>query len=124
MRPIRVTHIATATIAFHFPFSAWFPLEQQSSWLRDVYLSASPAPGSLDYIYPLMCGSCSNENAVKMIFQRYMHEKRVRETGKEEFSADELAAAMRGEGPKLSILTFGGGFHGRTIGMLSCSNSR
>lgn len=47
--------------------------------------------------------------------------------GRGEFTKEELDTTMIHQAPgspKLSILSFKGGFHGRTIGLLSCSNSR
>lgn len=72
----------------------------------------------------MMCGTCSNENAIKMMFMRYMDKQRG---GRESFTEEELATTMANAtpgSPKLSILAFKGCFHGRTIGLLSCSNSR
>jgi 4-aminobutyrate aminotransferase/(S)-3-amino-2-methylpropionate transaminase len=46
---------------------------------------------------------------------------------REGFTTDELDSTMANASPgspKLSILAFKGGFHGRTVGLLSCSNSR
>ena len=40
---------------------------------------------------------------------------------------EEIDSTMKNQAPgapKLSILPFKGGFHGRTVGLLSCSNSR
>merc|ERR1719495_2551383 len=72
----------------------------------------------------MMCGTCSNENGVKMMFMRYMSNKR---DGRTEFTDHELQSVLKHEAPgspNLSILAFKGGFHGRTVGLLSCSHSR
>ena len=53
---------------------ALFPVSSHARSLRDVFLSA--APKGLDQIFPMMCGTCSNENAAKLVFQRYMHNQR------------------------------------------------
>ena len=71
-----------------------------------------------------MCGTCSNENAIKMMFMKYMHKQR---NGRVEFNSEEIDSTMLNQSPgspKLSILAFKGSFHGRTVGLLSCSNSR
>ena len=49
-----------------------------------------------------------------------------RERGTDEVSEEELhlAAENEGDGNKLSILAFRGGFHGRTTGCISCTNTR
>ena len=55
---------------------------------------------------------------------RYMHKRRG---GRTEFTPEELNTVLKHEAPgspKLSILSFKGAFHGRTVGLLSCSNSR
>ena len=53
-----------------------------------------------------------------------MHKRRG---GRTEFTPEELNTVLKHEAPgspKLSILSFKGAFHGRTVGLLSCSNSR
>ena len=49
-----------------------------------------------------------------------------RQRGTDHVDPDEIAAANenQGEGNKLSILSFRGAFHGRTIGCISCTNSK
>ena len=49
-----------------------------------------------------------------------------RQRGTDQVEPDEIAAANenQGEGNKLSILSFRGAFHGRTIGCISCTNSK
>jgi len=84
----------------------------------------SVAPEGLDQVFPMMCGTCSNENGIKMMFMRYMHRQR---SGRTEFTTEEMDTVLKHQAPgspKLSILAFKGAFHGRTIGLLSCSNSR
>ena len=66
-----------------------------------------------------MCGSCSNENAFKMMCFKYMEKER----GGKPFSKEEEESCMINQvpgSPKLSILSFHGGFHGRT-GMSLCT---
>jgi len=78
----------------------------------------------MDQIFPMMCGTCSNENAIKLMFMKYMDNLRG---GRKEFTTEELQTTMQHQAPgspKLSVLAFKGGFHGRTVGLLSCSNSR
>lgn len=99
-----------------------FPVSSHARSLRDVFLSA--APKGLDQIFPMMCGTCSNENAAKLVFQRYMHNQRG---GRVDFTQEEMESTMRHEAPgspELCMLAFKGGFHGRSLGLLSCSNSR
>ena len=59
-----------------------------------------------------------------MIFMRYMHQQRG---GRSNFTEEELSTVLKNQAPgspNLSILSFKGCFHGRTIGLLSCSHSR
>ena len=59
-----------------------------------------------------------------MIFMRYMHRQRG---GRVAFNEEELSSVLKNQAPgspRLSILSFKGCFHGRTIGLLSCSHSR
>lgn len=80
------------------------------------------APPGLDGVTTMMCGSCSNENAFRTVYKAYMN----RERGTDEVSTQdcELAAENKGHGNNLSILAFRGGFHGRTTGCISCTNTR
>ncbi|BES97655.1 4-aminobutyrate aminotransferase [Nesidiocoris tenuis] len=89
--------------------------------LKSVLLKVAP-PG-LDLVTTMMCGSCSNENAYKMMFMNYMKNQR----GGEEFSQEDMDSCMMNKppgAPKLSILSFKGAFHGRTLGVLSTTHSK
>ena len=104
------------------PALGWFPSKDWVSRIKNSMLAI--APEGLDQLYPMMCGTCSNENGIKLMFMRYMHRQR---NGRTEFSEHELSSVLKHEAPgspNLSILSFKGSFHGRTIGLLSCSNSR
>ena len=50
-----------------------------------------------------------------------MYLSRRLEQGKSDYDDSDLQAVERGEIPKISILSFKGGFHGRTMATLSCS---
>ncbi len=41
---------------------------------RNVLLRVAP-PG-LNHVIPMMCGTCSNENAMKLMFMKYMERAR------------------------------------------------
>lgn len=72
----------------------------------------------------MMCGSCSNENAYKNIFMWYRKEQRGENV---DFSAEEISSCMINQlpgSPLLSILSFHGAFHGRTMGVLSTTHSK
>ena len=71
----------------------------------------------------MMCGSCSNENAFKMMYFKYMEKQR----GGRAFTKEEEESCMINQAPgtpRLSILSFHGGFHGRTGFSLSCTHSK
>lgn len=72
----------------------------------------------------MMCGSCSNENAFKNMFMKYQRDKRG---GTSDFTVQEKESCMINMAPgtpKLSILSFMGSFHGRTLGVLSTTHSK
>ena len=72
----------------------------------------------------MMCGSCSNENAFKNIFIWYCQNRRGMNV---EFTEDEKNSCMINMAPgapKLSMLSFKGAFHGRTMGVLSTTHSK
>ena len=71
----------------------------------------------------MMCGSCSNENAFKMMCFKYMDDLR----GGRAFTKEEEESCMINQPPgtpRLSILSFHGGFHGRTGLSLACTHSK
>lgn len=73
----------------------------------------------------MMCGSCSNENAVKIAFMHY--QQRVRGNSHTiDMSLLEQSCMMNQApgSPLLSVLSFKGGFHGRTLGSLSMTHSK
>eukprot|EP00095_Tigriopus_kingsejongensis_P002720 maker-scaffold1343_size46188-snap-gene-0.8 protein:Tk02720 transcript:maker-scaffold1343_size46188-snap-gene-0.8-mRNA-1 annotation:"4-aminobutyrate mitochondrial" len=89
--------------------------------LRNVLLSCAP-PG-LDQVITMMCGSCSNENAFKLMYYKFMEKER----GGRALNDEEMKSCMVNQAPgtpQLSVLSFHGGFHGRTPGALSCTHSK
>lgn len=99
-----------------------FPGAKWPEQLQNVLMSV--APKGLPCITTMMCGSCSNENAFKNIFLWYCQNRRGL---KVDFTEEEKASCMINlppGSPKLSILSFMGGFHGRTIGALSTTHSK
>lgn len=72
----------------------------------------------------MMCGSCSNENAYKNMFIAYRKHQRGEKIN---FTQEEEKSCMVNQPPgssKLSILSFHGAFHGRTLGVLSTTHSK
>ena len=89
--------------------------------LRDVLLSVAPA--GLNQVQTMACGSCANENAYKAAF---IYFNTLRRNGKAP-TQDVLDQCLMNKGdgsPDLSILSFKGGFHGRTLGTLSTTHSK
>ncbi|XP_068149172.1 4-aminobutyrate aminotransferase, mitochondrial [Drosophila tropicalis] len=98
-----------------FPGKEW--PEKLHSVLKNI------APKGLNKITTMMCGSCSNENAYKSIFIWYQNKMR----GNVGFTENEMNSCMINMppgAPKLSILSFKGAFHGRTLGALSTTHSK
>lgn len=82
------------------------------------------APKGLTQLTTMMCGSCSNENAYKNMFMRYRRQQRGEDVG---FTKEEMESCMINQAPgspNLSILSFQGAFHGRTMGVLSTTHSK
>lgn len=70
-----------------------------------------------------MCGTCANEQAFKHMFIKHARQKR----GGKDFSDEELASSMLNKPPgcpNVAILSFEGGFHGRTSGSLSATRTK
>uniref|UniRef100_A0A8C4QMT2 4-aminobutyrate--2-oxoglutarate transaminase n=1 Tax=Eptatretus burgeri TaxID=7764 RepID=A0A8C4QMT2_EPTBU len=82
----------------------------------------SVAPQGLPQVQTMACGSCSNENAFKAVFFWYRNKQRGGSASHEDLESSMLNQ-MPGS-PDLSILSFMGGFHGRTLGCLSCTHSK
>jgi 4-aminobutyrate aminotransferase / (S)-3-amino-2-methylpropionate transaminase len=99
-----------------------FPGEDWPKKLQSILMSV--APKGLDHLTTMMCGSCSNENAFKNMFIWYRKHQRGENV---EFSRQEVESCMINQepgAPKLSILSFHGAFHGRTLGALSTTHSK
>ncbi|XP_047509831.1 4-aminobutyrate aminotransferase, mitochondrial [Pieris napi] len=99
-----------------------FPGQNWPDRLKNVLMSV--APNGVNGIATMMCGSCSNENAYKTVMMWYRNKQRG---GNVDFTPEELATCMLNQqpgSPNLSILSFKGGFHGRTFGALSTTRSK
>ena len=48
--------------------SGWYPPQEWADRMRNTMMSV--APKGMTQIYPMMCGTCSNENAIKLMFMR------------------------------------------------------
>lgn len=80
-------------------------------------------PGTGCDITTMACGSTANENAFKAAFIAFMDRHR----GGAPPTQEDLNSAMLGQAPgcpPLSILSFSGAFHGRTMGCLATTRSK
>jgi len=102
------------------PALGYFPHSKFTDQLQNTLFRCAP-PG-MDGVTTMMCGSCSNENAFKTVFKAFMN----RERGTDNVTDEECSNSNEniGEGKKLSIMAFRGAFHGRTVGCISCTNTR
>ncbi|KAL0992559.1 hypothetical protein UPYG_G00094930 [Umbra pygmaea] len=97
------------------------PPENFPEKLSESLLSVAPA--GMSRVQTMACGSCSNENAFKAMFIWY----RNKERGHNIPSEEDLSSCMINQSPgcpDLSILSFMGGFHGRTMGCLAATHSK
>ncbi|KAG7265591.1 hypothetical protein CRUP_031263, partial [Coryphaenoides rupestris] len=81
------------------------------------------APSGLNRVQNMACGSCSNENAYKAMFIWYRNKERGHSTP----SDQDISSCMINQTPgcpELSILSFTGAFHGRTLGCLATTHSK
>merc|ERR1712217_296385 len=95
--------------------------------LDDTFLKI--APNGMTKVQTMLCGSSANENVFKAAFFRFRAKQREAE-GRvaTDFTDEELASCMDNKAPgctnDLSIMSFSGGFHGRTMGALTCTHSK
>ena len=92
------------------------------SELMEIMEKMSP-PG-MGEVTTMACGSCANENAFKVAFIHFQDRLRGTRTT---FNQEELQSCMVNAEPgcpDLSILSFAGAFHGRTMGCLSATRSK
>ncbi|KRT80000.1 hypothetical protein AMK59_6646, partial [Oryctes borbonicus] len=98
-----------------------YPPANWAHYLNDILMSVAP-PG-LKNVQTQMCGTCANEQAFKHMFIRHARQKR----GGKDFSDEELITSMLNKHPgcpNVAVLSFQGGFHGRTSGSLSATRTK
>uniref|UniRef100_UPI00398E5A04 4-aminobutyrate aminotransferase, mitochondrial isoform X2 n=1 Tax=Pristiophorus japonicus TaxID=55135 RepID=UPI00398E5A04 len=103
------------------PALGCLPPENYVQKLSDSLLSI--APKGLKQVQTMACGSCSNENAFKAACIWYQNKER----GDALHTKEELESCMVNQAPgspDITILSFMGGFHGRTFGCLSATHSK
>jgi len=94
------------------------------SWVENLERSLlSIAPKGLKQVQTMACGSCANENAFKAGFFWYNNLQR----GGKPPTQKDLESCIMNKGPAcpdLSVLSFKGAFHGRTMGVLATTHSK
>lgn len=98
-----------------------FPAAEWAQLLKDTLISH--APQGLDKVFTMTCGSVSNENAFKLM--HFYRCDKVREG--RDFTEEEMASCMINQQPgtpNLSVMSFHGGFHGRTTAALAVTHSK
>ena len=96
---------------------------KQLQGVCEKFAPESMPPGTGCDITTMSCGSTANENAFKAAFIAFMDKHRNGDPPTQE----ELNSCMLNSSPgcpPLSILSFGGAFHGRTLGCLSTTRSK
>lgn len=100
-----------------------FPSYNWASIIKSGILKV--APRGLNQVFTALSGSDANETAYKAAF---MYRRQQERGGRiPEFSDEELTSCMLNQAPgapKLSILSFTSGFHGRLFGSLSTTRSK
>ncbi|XP_038064715.1 4-aminobutyrate aminotransferase, mitochondrial-like isoform X2 [Patiria miniata] len=97
-----------------------FPGADFASKLSEILMSV--APKGLNGVQTMMCGTCSNENAIKQALIWYRTQKRGGPPTQEE-----LGSCNTGQEPgcpPYTVLSFDGAFHGRTLGCLTLTHSK
>jgi len=103
------------------------PPKELPKLLDDTFLKI--APKGMTKVQTMLCGSSANENVFKAVFfWARAKERAAQGRGPAEFSEEELKSCMDNQAPgctnELSIMSFQGGFHGRTLGALTCTHSK
>jgi len=103
------------------------PPKELPQLLEDTFLKI--APKGMTRVQTMLCGSSANENVFKAAFFRFRVKQREQKgLGPTEFTSEELESCMDNQMPgcanDLSIMSFSGGFHGRTLGALTCTHSK
>lgn len=103
------------------------PPKELPKLLEDTFLKI--APKGMTKVQPMLCGSSANENAFKAAFFHMKAKHRVAEgRTATDFTEEDLKSCMENKAPgcanELSIMSFHGGFHGRTLAALTCTHSK
>lgn len=103
------------------PALQYFPSHNWMQLLQDSLISI--APRGMKHVNTFMCGACSNEHQIRSVAICAAFMRRQGRLPSEE----ELTSTIRNQAPgspKVAILSFLNGFHGRTLGCLSATRSK
>ncbi|MCP9262544.1 4-aminobutyrate aminotransferase, mitochondrial [Dirofilaria immitis] len=120
MSTCKLLHYRLAT-AVSRPALGSFPPTFFTNAIKNSLISI--APKGCAGVQNVLCGSSSNENAIKAAFMWYQAQKR----GGSPPTKEDLDSCMKHElpgTPNLSVLSFNGSFHGRTLTALSITHSK
>mmetsp|Transcript_74611 Transcript_74611/g.129451 ORF Transcript_74611/g.129451 Transcript_74611/m.129451 type:complete len:541 (-) Transcript_74611:99-1721(-) len=103
------------------------PPKELPQLLEETFLKV--APKDMTRVQTMLCGSSANENVFKAVFFQARAKQRMAEgRGASDFTEEELTSVMINQEPgcanQFSIMSFSGGFHGRTMGALTCTHSK
>jgi len=109
------------------PALGLMPPKEWAQMLQESFLKV--APKGLTRVQMMLCGSSANENAYKAAFFRFRANQRVQlGLGPMDFTDEENSSCMVNQEPgcpnNLSIMSFMGGFHGRTFAALATTHSK
>merc|ERR1740130_1203254 len=116
-----------ATFAHSRAALGLFPPKELPQLLDETFLKIAPA--GMTKVQIMLCGSSANENCFKAVFFK-MRDAQRKAAGQSaaQFTEEELTSCMVNQAPgcanDLSIMSFQGGFHGRTLAALSCTHSK
>ncbi|XP_022315812.2 4-aminobutyrate aminotransferase, mitochondrial-like [Crassostrea virginica] len=103
------------------PALAVFPPKDWVQRLKGALLAVAP-PG-MHQVQTMACGACSIEHGQKAMFITYQRKKR----GGMPPTQEELTSCLSSKAPgcpDLTVLSFSGAFHGRTMGALGITHSK
>lgn len=134
--PLGYNHPALQRVIFDPLFASFahsraalgmLPPKELPGLMRETFLKV--APEGMTKVQTMLCGSSANENVFKAVFFRKRAQQRIAEgRAATDFTEEELSSCMTNQAPgssnNLSIMSFSGGFHGRTMGALTCTHTK
>jgi 4-aminobutyrate aminotransferase/(S)-3-amino-2-methylpropionate transaminase len=115
------------TYSISRPALGLLPPKEWPEILQESFMAI--APKGLTKVQTMLCGSSANENAFKAAFFAFREEERKKAgVNRMGFTQLEHESCMDNKAPgcanHLSIMSFKGGFHGRTLAALTCTHSK